>query len=498
VTVADDPTGSQTGPHGDHVARSFAWTAGRALLTRGLSLISFVILARLLSPHEYGLAALASVFGLLLGILAAGGFAQALVQRPDIDRTDLDTVFWFATALGAVLAVVLCIAAWPLADVFDQPDLTAVLQVMSISILVSGAASAHLAVLQRRMAFDTIAKVGVTANVIATIFGVAFAFLGFGVWALVVQSVIGPVGTGIGVILRSGYRPGRSVSLERMRSLFRFSRNVLGMSFMTFFNQRTDDFLIGSFLGSAALGIYTVGYRLLTVMLDVLVTSVQGVMFPTFSRVQAQPARLRTAYLAASRMGAFIAFPAFMFVAAAAPDIVHVVFGAKWDRSVPIMQILCFAGPLWAVMQFNSALLTSVGRPEVVLRLAVAGTALQVAAFAIAVNFGIAWVAAAYVVRLYVMAPPGLILASRLLGGSTGVFMRGLFAPALATAAMAASVLLVRSALSSAPEVVRLCSALAGALPTYLVVMRFLSAAQMAEAARYLRAVAPRRGSLAR
>jgi PST family polysaccharide transporter len=162
------------------------------------------------------------------------------------------------------------------------------------------------------------------------------------------------------------------------------------------------------------------------------------------------------------------------------------------------MQNLCFAGPLWAVMQFNSALLTSVGRPEVVLRLAVAGTALQVAAFAIAVNFGIAWVAAAYVVRLYVMAPPGLILASRLLGGSTGVFMRGLFAPALATAAMAGSVLLVRSALSSAPEVVRLCSALAVALPTYLVVMRFLSAAQMAEAARYLRAVAPRRGFLAR
>jgi len=440
VADAASPEPAAKASLGSQAARGLVWTSARALFIRALSLVSFVILARLLEPRDYGLVALATALSGYLPLLAAGGMAPALVQRPTVDKTDLDTAFWMSFGLGVCLAAALAVAAWPLAAAFDEPRLRAVLQVLCVAIVVTGLGGAHQAVLQRRLAFDAVAKAGMIANVVATAVGVGLAFLGFGVWALVAQSVLAPAGTTFGLIVQSGYRPGRDVSLSRLRSLFGFSRNVIGMSIMAFLTQRSSDLLIGAFIGTTALGIYSVAYRLIVVMLDVLVTSVQGVIFPVFSRVQMDRPRLRQAYLSASRMGALITFPSFLFVMATAPETVEVVFGSKWNDSVPVMEVLCLVGPIWAVMQLNAALLFSIGRPQVVFRLSVAGAVLQVVAFAIAIPFGIVWVAVAYVARLYIIVPVALVLASRALESPLREFLQGLAPATAATAAMVVAI----------------------------------------------------------
>jgi O-antigen/teichoic acid export membrane protein len=473
---------------GGQAARGLVWTSARALFTRALSLVSFVILARLLEPRDYGLVALATVLSGFVPLLAASGMAPALVQRPTVDKTDLDTAFWMSFGLSACLAVALAVAAWPLAAAFDEPRLRAVLQVLCLAIVVTGLGGANQAILQRRLAFDAVAKAGMIANLVATAVGVSFAFLGFGVWALVAQSALGPAGTTVGMILQSGYRPGFDVSLSRLRSLFRFSRNVVGMSIMAFVTQRSSDLLIGAFIGTAALGVYSVAYRLLVVMLDVLVTSVQGVVFPVFSRVQMDRPRLRQAYLSASRMGALITFPGFLFVMATAPETVEVVFGSKWEESVPVMEVLCLVGPIWAVMQLNGALLFSIGRPELVFRLSAAGALLQVVAFLIAMPFGIVWVAVAYVARLYVIVPVGLWLASRALESPLREFVQGLAPAIAATAAMVVAVEAATAAIGDAvPAPAALVIFAAIALPVYLVALRLAGPAHFAEARRHIR-----------
>jgi O-antigen/teichoic acid export membrane protein len=262
---------------------------------------------------------------------------------------------------------------------------------------------------------------------------------------------------------------------------------------MGFVTQRSSDLLIGAFIGTAALGIYTVAYRLLAVMLDVLVTSVQGVVFPMFSRVQLDRARLRQAYLSASRMGAVITFPSFLFVMATASEIVEVVFGSKWEESVAVMEVLCLVGPIWAVMQLNTALLFSIGRPHVVFRLSVAGALLQVVAFLIAMPFGIVWVAVAYVARLYVITPVGLLLASRALQSPLREFLRGLVPPVAAAAAMVVAIEAAAAAIGDAvPASVALVMFGAIALPVYVMALRLAGPAHFAEAQRYARSIRSR------
>jgi PST family polysaccharide transporter len=297
------------------------------------------------------------------------------------------------------------------------------------------------------------------------------------VWALVVQTVIQPAFASVGFLLQSRYRPRLRFSMERLRSIFAFSRHMLGIMFTTFLNQRTDDFLIGAVIGSVALGIYTVAYRLLTVMLDVVVTSAQDVLFPAFSRVQDDRSRLARAYLSASGMGAVLASPSFLFVLAAAPELVHVVFGTKWDEAIPVMQVLCLFGPLQAIMQLNYALLNSMGRPRLVFRVGMVGTVLQVAAFAVAVHFGIVWVAASFV------------LASRELQFSMAAFLRRLLPSTLATAAMVAAMYGLRAVLpADLSDWLRLLALSATAPAAYFAALRVVGREQLGELTRYGRA----------
>jgi PST family polysaccharide transporter len=489
-------------PLGNVAAKGFAWTFSRGLVIRGLSFLSFVVLAHLLSKSDYGVAALANVFFSLLALLTAVGLAQALVQRPTIDEVDLDSAFWLSTATGAALMVVLIVAAWPLASAVGQPELRPVLQAMSVCVLFAGVASTSLALVQRRLDFAVLAKNGMASNLVATAVGITFAFLGFGVWSLVVQTIIANAGASIGLIVVARFRPGRRASWRRARSLLSFSANVLGMQVSNFLNTRTDDFLIGTVRGATALGTYTVAYSALTVMTDVLMRPVQGVIFPVFSRLQHDVARLRQAYLTASRLAVFASAPVFLFVAAAAPELIPGLFGAKWEASVPVMQILCLYAPLFCLLQFNNALLLSIDRPKTVFRIAVAGTILQVAFFAAAVNFGLEAVAASYVLRAYIIAPVGLVIASRALGGTMRPMLADAVRVLIACAIMVLAVEAVRTAVGGTiPDLVVVVACATIALPAYLLTMRLIAADHLAQAVHYARAASSGRlpfGRLAR
>jgi|tagenome__1003787_1003787.scaffolds.fasta_scaffold20964258_3 O-antigen/teichoic acid export membrane protein len=499
--IVPESDGTGTGPAPPlraATAKGFVWSITQQVVIRFLSLVGFVVLARLLTPRDYGVVALATVFVSFLQIIAAAGMSQVLVQRREIDRADLDTVFWIGLGISAALTVLLAVAAWPLADAYGEPQLRGVLQVLSLTFISVGAGSTHLAVLQRRLAFKGIATATIIGNIVATIVGIAFAYAGLGVWSLVVQTLLGSYIATAGVIALSGYRPGSEVSGERFWGLFAASRHFVGTSFMYFLTGRTDDFLVGGVLGSAALGIYTIAYRLLTVMIDVLSASARSVAFPAFSRVQDEKERLSRAYSSATRMTAAISMPTFMFVCAAAPEIVHVLFGAKWAAAVPVMRILCLFGPVQAVMQFNGALLQSIGRARFVFWLQVGSTALQVVGFAIAVSHGIEWVAASFVIRAYLTAPVGLIAAAHSVDASLGEHLRGVVPPLISTAAMVAVVLAVHAALagSLAPLPLLLALMFAGA-GVYLGVLWLIGRRTFSEALVYARAALGRGGSTA-
>jgi PST family polysaccharide transporter len=467
----------------------FLFTGGQVLIVRAFSLISFVVLARLLEVADFGVASLGVVFVSFLQMLAAGGFAQALVQRIDVERDELDSVFWFSVSVGVLLSIALGLAAWPLAHALDEPQLRPVLQVLAVNLIAVGATAVPQATLLRRLAFRQIAIGTVAANFIATALGISFAFAGLGVWALVVQTVASITLLAVFMFVASGYRPSLSLQLARVRGVATDSKHYLGIAMATFINARTDSLLIGSVLGAHSLGIYSVAFQVVYILVEVLTFSTRQVVFPLFSRVQHDKRRLLRAYTTATRLSALVAVPIFAFGMAAAEELVEGVFGRQWHSAVHILQILCLAGPLQCIQVFNFTLLNSRGRSRTVFWFSVASCALQVAAFLISVSFGLTWVALALVIRLYLMAPIILVIASRELGSNVWLYVRQLTIPTVCAAVMGAAVTAVRLALRSEMPPLALLFVL-GAVGTvvYVGMLRFVFRSAWSEVASYITA----------
>jgi PST family polysaccharide transporter len=194
----------------------------------------------------------------------------------------------------------------------------------------------------------------------------------------------------------SSWRPGLHFSKEKFRELFEFGGKIVGLNIMTYLKTRSDDLLIGYFLGPVALGYYTVAYRLMRMVLELLQSIFGGVSFPIFARLQNKPEELQQAFLRFVHTIALLSFPAFTIMIVMAPTIIAVLFGEQWMPSAVIMQILNMAGFTMSLGYFSSNILVATNQPGLVLRLDVLLTILSIVAFFIATPYGIVWVAIAF------------------------------------------------------------------------------------------------------
>jgi PST family polysaccharide transporter len=436
--TATDPTGSA--PAATELraaaARGVGWSALQASASRLLSAVVFVLLARLLEPDAFGVVAVASVFVAFMTVLVDQGFSQALVQRPSLDREHLDTAFWANLAASAVVVALVVGAAGPVADLFDEPDLAPILRALSLALVASALGGVPTALLRRRLAFASLALRGLLSVAAGGVAGVAAALAGFGAWSLVIQLVV-QAGVETAVVWSaSDWRPGRSFSWSAAGDLVRFGAGVTGTSLVNFLNRRSDDFLIGLVLGSTALGLYTVAYKLLLLMTDVLTRTIEVVAFPVFSRVQDDTRRFVRGFYAANRASLAVATPAYLFVAALAPEVVEVAFGPEWSESAPVLRALAFIGILQASLLFNATLVSAAGRPDLALLVTAVNGVANVAGFLLVVSHGILAVAVAYVVVGYLLAPLSLWSVKKVLPYDVGTYLR-LYVPPLVGSAIA-------------------------------------------------------------
>ena len=373
--------------------RGIGWTVARSLASRLVGSAVFVVLARRLTPEDFGLVALASVFVILVSVLVESGFGEAVIQRERVTRTDLDSAFWVNTAVGLALAVVMVAAAPLLGTALGQPELGPVLQVLSTVFVLSALSSIPQAILRRDLEFRAIALRGFAATMTGGAVGVGMALAGAGVWSLVGQMVANALAGTVILWAMCPWRPGRSVSAASVRQLLRFSASITGERLALFVGRRSDDFLIGAVLGPVALGLYTLAYRVLLILTDVLVWTLEGVAFPLLSRLQDDPDRRRRAFYALASLSWAVALPCFLLLAILAPEVTDLAFGPHWADAVPVMQVLALVGIPHSLVYCNKAGINATGRPEVSMRLALLTAAVSVLAFLLVVRWGILAVA---------------------------------------------------------------------------------------------------------
>lgn len=439
--------GTERGGLRKRVARGLTWTLidnwGSQLLGLGI----LVVLLRLLDVEDVGLVALAATFVALVQLFVDQGFGEALIQRRALTRGQIDTAFWTAVGTGSLLALLGVVAAESVAALLGEPRLGPILQALSVSILLTAFSSIQMALLRREMAFRSLAVRRLVAMAGGGVVGIALAFLGFGVWALVAQQLTQATLSVVTLWAVAPWRPGLQASWADFRSLFGFGINILGGDVLFFLGRNLDSLLIGTFLGPAALGLYAVGHRVLDASTAMLVTAARKLGFPTFARLQHDRERLRSAYARMSRAVAAVTLPGYVGLALIAEEAIVLLAGERWEGSGAVAMVLVLTGPAQALQAYSGGVLNAIGRPDVTLRYRFVTAVVNVTGFLVAVLVfqSIVAVAAAYALRAYLLSPVVLRWLERYAGIPFVENVLRLRRIAASTALMAASILLVKA-----------------------------------------------------
>jgi O-antigen/teichoic acid export membrane protein len=428
------------------VVSGLRWKGVSQILLQVFSFASTLILARLLTPRDFGLAGLAIVFAGLAFIFADLGLGASIVQRKQLTEEDRSTAFWSNAGLGLALTLVGIGLSWPLADLYHQPEVQPLFAVISVTFLLTALGATQGALLIRNLAFRSLELRTLISTVTALAVGISAAALGYGAWAIIAQNVTIAAVSTLLLWHASPWRPHFVYSSESLQHLLGYGSSIFGSNLVRYLERNVDNFLVGRYRGPAALGSYSIAYNIMLIPFVRLVTPVQQVFFPALSRLQ-QTGELAAIWLRMTRVVTAITVPALLGMVVVAPEFVVVILGEKWRAAIPVLQILAWVGIVLIVSSQATTLLQAVGRAGVVFRYSIVSAITSIAGFAIGLHWGIVGVAAGYAIAKTLLTPFYVARGGRTIGVSLVDVGRALSGVAQAAAAMTLVVFGLRLAL---------------------------------------------------
>ena len=494
-----DPAGART--LRDRADAGVAWSALHTWGTRGLQLGLILVLARLLTPRDFGLFAMAQVVISLLHPIAVQGIPEALVQSDRDDDLVWATGLRAVMAGSAVAAVLLLLAAPLVAAMFGAADLTAVLRWLAPGAVLYGLHAVAYARIRSRLEFDVHARAGLAGGAAELAVGIPVALAGLGVWALVAGFYANLI-LETGLLLRStgalpwrgsgrdaAQAPGTGFSGREYRRLLRFGRFIVAGSVTTFLNRRSDDFFVGLLLGPQVLGYYNIAYRLLELMTTVFLRAVERVAFPVFAKLQSQPRLVADGIRTSFRFTSLVAFPAFAGLMVVAPDAVLVALGGQWDAAVAPLRILALGGLALCATNVLPGAIRAAGYPQWNVTIAAVKGVLLAGAFWVAAGIGLEAVAWVFTAGVYLVFPAFLAAARRLFPVPVGGYLAEAAAPLAATLIMVAALWALGPVVDGWAPVWRLAANVAAGVTVYLAAAWLLARPQLQALAERARAV---------
>ena len=322
---------------------------------------ALVVLARLLSPKDFGLVGMVTAYTGLLNLFRDFGLSAAAVQRSDITSDQHSTLFWINVLFGALLALVTLAAAPAIAAFYHEPRLVWVAAVLGTAFLFNAVGIQHSALLQREMRFTALAAISLVSLIVGTAIAIGGAAIGYGYWALVANSVTTPLVASIGFWLATGWVPGMPRQRAGIRSMMHFGGTITLNCIIAYIASNADKVMIGRFLGVDALGIYGRGFQLVSLPTDSLNSAVGEVAFSALSRLQNDPARLRSYFLKGFSLVFELTLPITIAFGLFADDFVLVLLGPKWQASTEIVRLLAPTIAVMAVINPMGWLIFSLG-----------------------------------------------------------------------------------------------------------------------------------------
>ena len=351
--------------------RGLYWKFAEQFSNYGVQFIIGIFMARLLSPSDFGITALPAVFMAIAGIFAEGGFGSALVRKPELKEEDLSTVFFYSMGVGIFFYVILFVASPWIADFYNTPVLKSIMRVTALGFIYGPIGIPQGVLLQRRLDFKTPAKISVVVKILSGVIGVTMAFIGYGVWALVISGMFaGIVGQIITISIVRWY-PKTGWSNESFKYLWNYGNKMMASGLLDTLYNNITPIIVGKFYSTADLGVYNRARGYAAMPSQNIHGVVRDVSFPVLSKLQNDPEKLVSHYRKMINVSAFIIFPLMMMLAALARPLIITMITAKWADCIILLQLLCFSMMWYPVHGLNLNILMVSGRTDLFFRLEV-------------------------------------------------------------------------------------------------------------------------------
>lgn len=371
------------------IAGSLAWKLTELAGAQGIQFVVALVLARLMSPEDYGAIGLILIFITVANTFVQSGFATALIQKQQIEQEDYSSVFYVTILLSAAVYLLLYLSAPAIAAYYQMDVLSPLLRVMGTILLPGAIISIQTAYVARNMDFKRLFCSTIAAVILSGIVSVVMAYLGLGVWAMAAQQMIYYVVLMCSLLILVEWRPTREFSVIRLKGLFDFGWKILVSGLIDTVWTNIYGLIIGKRYSSAELGGYNRGEQFPKLIAANLSSAIQAVMFPAFSRQQSDRESVKAMMKQSIRMSAMAVFPMMAGLMAASRALVVVLLTDKWLFCVPYMCMMCLAYAMWPIHVTNLQVINAMGKSDLFLRLEIIKKTIGVLMLLISLRYGV-------------------------------------------------------------------------------------------------------------
>lgn len=369
--------------------KGLLWSSVERFSVQGVSFVVMLIIARILSPADYGLVGMLSIFMAIAQCLIDSGFSNALIRKQDRTDVDNNTVFYFNLVVSLGLyGILFAIAPW-VADFYDEPILKDLMRVLCVTVVINSLAVVQRADYTSRLDFKTQARASFTAAVVSGGLGIFLAIKGFGVWTIVWQQITSAAVSTLLLWTFASWYPKLEYSWKSFRELFGYGSNLMLSGLLDTTYNNIYPIVIGKIFSAQTLGFYTRAQHFAQLPSSNITGIIQRVTFPVLSKLQDDDERLQRNYRKLLKMSAFIIFPLMCLLAAVSKPLIVILIGEKWEFCSVLLIPICFAMMWYPIHAINLNLLQVKGRSDLFLRLEIIKKCLGVIVLCISIPFGV-------------------------------------------------------------------------------------------------------------
>jgi teichuronic acid exporter len=368
---------------------SVLWTSINTLGTQGVSFVVSLFLARLLSPAEFGLIAMMTLFIGIGNVLVNGGMATSLIRTTDVDDEDFTAVFYFNLITSICVYLLVFIFSHSVALFYDQPVLEKLIKVYSLTFIIDAFSRVQATILSKNLEFKTEMRINIPALLASGLVGISMAFLGFGVWSLVFSAITNSFFVSMQLWLRSTWRPILNINIKKLKRHWEFGYKLLVSELIATFFNNLYSIIIGKYFLPTQVGFFQRADTLKQLPVGIIGSILNKVTLPLFSTMQNDDKQLKEYYSRLMKIVVYIVSPTLFFMAALAIPLIRLLFTKTWLPTVPYFQVLCLNGILYPIHAYNLNILYVKGRSDLFLKLEVIKKTIAIVVILISLNFGI-------------------------------------------------------------------------------------------------------------